>query len=174
MKNTGIAALCLALAACGSSDATEEADAGGMAIDIGGATITTDADGNATLKGEDGLEVKTGPGDVELPLGLSLPPGTSVSDSADANLPGMGRQVQVSGETSTAFDATLAHFRAQAETAGMTIDQDGAGTGNYVISASNHGGEGGFTVEITPMAEGASFNLVVSTGKTLGGLVTGG
>lgn len=150
----------LPLAACGGSDTeTYETEDGTVEVDRdnndGEAEIRfTDNDGQETV-------ISTGSdGDVEWPDGFSLYPGASVEGHVTMDgAEGSGAMVTIT--TSDSAEEVLAHYRQEAEAAGIEIQMEMTSGDTRVI-----GGEG-------PDGLGFSVNATTDDGETTAMVMAG-
>lgn len=164
MRKLAICAATVLLAACGSSDDdsdfTVETEDGTAEYDVDrdgdGAEIRfTDGDGNETVINTGGSG-----GEVNLPAGFTLYPGADVIMNNTMS-GSTGEGVQLMMRSSDSADDLLAHYRGEAEAAGIEIGMEMNTADSKVII-----GEG-------PDGLSFSFNTSEADGETTGMLTVG-
>lgn len=161
MRNLVIGAAALLLAACGGSDSgSSESEDGRAEYDVdrdgGDAEIRfTDNEGNETV-------IKSG-SDVEaaLPDGFTLYPGAEVvSNTTISGSEGNGVMVSIS--SSDPVEKLAAHYKSQAEAAGIDIQMEIKSGDTQML-----GGEGDdgrfFSFNVSSEGDGSSGMLIVGT-----------
>ena len=143
------------LSACGSSDeATQVAE-------------TTDATATATATataGEDAVAIATSDGadGLTLPDGFTIYPGAEVitSTTLTSSDPADGSGVVVIMHSADAPAKLIAHYRGQAEAAGIVIAEEGSFNGSDVLRGDGPGGST-FSFNASPDDAGSIAQLVV-------------
>ena len=161
ISTASIVAGCLMLASCGSEKEgtfeTSEGERGSYSIDEDGGTAT------ATIKTDDGTAVMRSGQDVpiDLPDGFTIYPGAKVvSNTTFSQADSSGSLIVLESEAEP--DEIAAHYRKQAEAAGIDIQLEMSVNGGKMI-----GGEG-------PGGQVFSLNANSDGGKTSAQLMLGG
>ena len=154
----------LALAACGGNDSDNvvETEEGAISAAVNGeeSTVTwRSADGEEAIV----TSATGGSTAASLPDGFTLYPGAEVTSSTNiASNDGGGAIVVM--QSPAAPDRLLAHYRAEAEAAGVTIASEANAGGSRVIAGEGPDGLT-FSFNATPAGDGTIAQLVVGRGS---------
>lgn len=152
----------LLLAACGSGDeGTIQTEDGEVAYDIDQSGEET----NVTITAEDGSTVvaNSGSGTADFPAGFSLYPGATVVSSMVINAnDGAGSMITV--QSSATPEELAAHYRREAEAAGITIAMNATVNGSVMINGEGANGRT-FSFSASPNGDGTSGQLIVGMGN---------
>jgi len=165
MRTTALALMgsaAIMLAACGS-----ETSGTFTTEDGGNAEYTIDKDSgetSMTVEGPDGTATMRSGADVpvDLPIGFSLFPGSTVITNTVVNQPD-GKGTMVMFESDGMADAVMAHYRKQAEAAGFDIQLEMNTNGSMMIGGERKAD--GSTMSITATANAGD--------KTTGQIIIG-
>ena len=166
-QRLALAAAVLALSACGSEKSgtfeTEDGGDGVYTIDPAtgesSAKITTD-EGTASFRS--GANVK-----ADLPAGWSIYPGAEVISAT--NIDGVeGRGTMVTMESDDSVDDLIAHYRSQAQKAGLEIKMEMTIDKGRIIAGTSRDGRQ-FSLNVTTDTESGKAQAQLMVASNLGG-----
>ena len=150
----------LALTACGSETATSDESGIGASVeqDSGGAMT-------AQVRGDNGetIDIASDPGaPVNLPDGFTLYPGAQVTSNTTMAM-GEGNAAIISFDTEASPEDIVAHYRAEAEAAGIPVTAEASmGATRTIVGDAENGDSFQLTAE--PEGEGSTATLMVGRG----------
>ena len=153
----------LAMAACGSESTTDEPE---IRASIG----HTSEDGamTAQIRGDNGqaIDIASDPGaPVNLPDGFTLYPGARVTSNTSMAM-GEGNAAIISFDSASAPEDIVAHYRAEAEAAGIPVTAEVSAGDTRSIAGDAENGDS-FQLSVEPSGDGSTATLMV--GRDMGG-----
>ena len=153
----------LAMAACGSESTTDEPE---IRASIG----QTSEDGamTAQIRGDNGqtIDIASDPGaPVNLPDGFTLYPGARVTSNTSMAM-GEGSAAIISFDSASAPQGIVAHYRAEAERAGIPVTAEVSAGDTRSIAGDAENGDS-FQLSVEPSGQGSTATLMV--GRDMGG-----
>ena len=153
----------LVLAACGSESTTDESD-------IHASIEQTGEDGamTAQIRGDNGqtIDIASDPSaPVNLPDGFTLYPNAKVTSNTSMAMGG-GNAAIISFDSASAPQDIVAHYRAEAEAAGIPVTAEVSAGDTRSIAGDAENGDS-FQLSVEPSGEGSTATLMV--GRDMGG-----
>lgn len=162
---SALALLALALTACSAQTDEDEPEVRGSIRMDAAAGAADGGKMQAQIRGKDGqtIDVSSDPAaPVALPAGFTLFPGATVKSNTALQM-GEGKAAVVAFDSDAAPAAIAAHYRRQAQSAGMDITHDVAGASGIELQGEKGSGSG-FQLAVQAAGAGSKATLMVGSG----------